>query len=146
MTELDINKLFISVHTSASCWYCRREVYVVMNLRAHFFYHTYRFPLQCFYRSGPTHRHQNFIRPLSFFHQRFELLAATFFLFSSFNISVKTGQCLSLVQPHYCYGWLVACEFQAFQTEQEALDVYSRSLTKGKQWGRDEAARQRRKV
>jgi len=36
MTELDINKLFISVRTSESCWYCGRVIYVVINLQAHF--------------------------------------------------------------------------------------------------------------
>lgn len=81
MTELDINELFISVHTSASCWYCGREVYVVMNLQAHFSTtHIHVSPL-VFLQIRPTHRHQNFIWPLSFSHQRFQLLAATFLCF-----------------------------------------------------------------
>lgn len=91
MTELDINKLFISVHTSASCWYCRREVYVVMNLQAHFSTtHIHVFPFSVFTDQAHAQTSEFYLAPL-FLSPTILTSGRHFPLFSSSSFSVKTG-------------------------------------------------------
>ncbi len=62
ITEFYINKLFVSVCTSASCWDCGREV-CYDEFASSFFYHTRTCFPSLFLQMKPTHRQQYILWP-----------------------------------------------------------------------------------